>query len=286
MQRFAHVYSAQALKPQLFSFSNGGNSQYYSFSNSANKGEADTLIFFYGGSGCYSWKYTMPDYVKELKHPAQIFALNKRFVSDRKTGAFGCSSEFHHENIPKQWVADYSEFISAQLLKAKSKPNNVVLVGISEGALPALVVSTMIPEITHLVIIGDGGFTMRKAITTLQDKENWKANVDKAWNNILSDPQSIEKKWLGNPYLWWSNIMDFDPLPYFMKLNIPIIVAMGELDRSVPVESAYFLKEKFKLDGKDNLTTNIYLGADHLLQSSVSHRDQLFSELGSWILNN
>jgi hypothetical protein len=95
-----------------------------------------------------------------------------------------------------------------------------------------------------------------------------------------SFPIEHRKDWYGNPYRWWSDIMDIDPLPDFLKLNIPIIIGMGEKDESVPVESALFLDAKFKEAGKNNLILKIYQESDHRLNGNgVSHRDEFFAEL-------
>ena len=74
--------------------------------------------------------------------------------------------------------------------------------------------------------------------------------------------------------------MDIDPLPDFLKLNIPIIVGMGEKDESVPVESALFLDAKFKEAGKNNFTLKVYPESDHRLNGNgASHRSEFFAEL-------
>ena len=97
---------------------------------------------------------------------------------------------------------------------------------------------------------------------------------------ISSDPQSIEKSWCGNSYRYWSDVMDNDPLPVFLRLKIPILLGIGEQDMSVPVESALFLKAKFEAEGKSNLTLMVYPGADHRLNGNgVSYRQEFFSEL-------
>ncbi|MFZ2405994.1 MAG: dienelactone hydrolase family protein [Methylobacter sp.] len=135
-------------------------------------------------------------------------------------------------------------------------------------------------KITHLAIIGSGGYSMRKSLATLAHRGAIGFDADEGWNKILSDPRSIEQDWYGNPYRWWSDVMDIDPLPDFLKLNIPIIVGMGENDQSVPVESARFLDAKFKEAGKNNLTLKVYPEADHRLNGDgISHRDEFFREL-------
>lgn len=278
-QRTAHMYGGEAPKPLSFQYKDGVSSTYYSFI----VGDAvklDTAIFFYGGTGCPSWKSVMPGYVSGLTVNARVFVLNKRYVSDRSTGMFDCGREFHLANNPGQWVADYSEFIAAQISSASPKPKNVVLVGVSEGALPATKVARLSPVVTHLAIIGSGGYSMRKSLATLRQKGATRFDVDSGWEKITTDPHSIEKEWYGNRYRWWSDVMDLDPLPDFLKLNIPILVGIGERDESVPVESAYFLDEKFRESRKGNLVVRVYSGADHRLSSNgVSHRSEFFAEL-------
>ena len=75
--------------------------------------------------------------------------------------------------------------------------------------------------------------------------------------------------------------MDIDPLPDFLKLNIPVLVGIGENDESVPVESARFLETIFTKEGKRNLTVKVYPGADHRLNAnSIAYRSEFFAELG------
>lgn len=222
----------------------------------------------------------MPGYISGLTVSARVFVLNKRFVPDRSIGLLDCGREFHLANNPDQWVADYSEFIANQLSASTTKFKNVVLVGVSEGAWPAARVAGLLPEITHLAIIGSGGNSMRQSLATLKQNGAISFDVEAGWQKISSDSRSIEKNWYGNPYRWWSDVMDMDPLPALLKLNIPIIVGIGEKDESVPVESVLFLESKLKEAGKNNLVVRIYPSADHRLNSNgISHRNVFFAEL-------
>ena len=279
IQRTAHMYGSEAPPPLSFQYKDGGSSIYYSFTV-GNASQPDTAVFFYGATGCPSWKSVMPGYVNGLTVSAHVFVLNKRFVPDRSIGLLDCGREFHLANNPDQWVADYSEFIAAQLGINAPKFKNVVLVGVSEGALPTTKVAGLSPAITHLAIIGSGGDSMRKSLATLMQSGAILFDVESGWKKISADPRSIEKDWYGNPYRWWSDVMDLDPLPDFLKLNIPIIVGIGEKDESVPVESALFLESKFKEAGKNNLILKVYPESDHRLDGNgISHRNEFFAEL-------
>lgn len=280
IQRTAHMYGSEAPPPLQFQYKDGGSSTYYSF-NVGDASQSNTMVFFYGATGCPSWKSVMPAYVGGLTVDAHVFVLNKRFVGDRSTGLFDCGREFHLANNPDQWVADYSEFIAVQLSAAAPKPKNVVLVGVSEGAIPATKIAAMSPAITHLAIIGSGGYSMRQSLAMLKQKGAIRFDIDSGWEKIAADHRSIEKNWYGNPYRWWSDIIDIDPVPDFLKLNIPILIGIGEQDESVPVESAHFLETKFKEAGKGNLIVRIYPGADHRLSGNgLSYRSNFFAELG------
>ncbi|MDO8891955.1 MAG: alpha/beta hydrolase [Sulfurimicrobium sp.] len=279
LERTVHMYSSEAPPPQTFQYKGGGSSIYYSFTV-GDAPQPDTAVFFYGATGCPSWKSVMPSYVSGFTATARVFVLNKRFVPDRSTGLFDCGQDFHLANNPDQWVADYSEFIAAQISSIMPKPRNIVLVGVSEGALPAAKIAGLLPEVTHLAVIGSGGYSMRKSLTTLKQRGAIGFDVDSGWKKIATDPRSIEKDWYGNPYRWWSDIMDIAPVYDLLKLNIPIIIGIGEQDASVPVESAHFLASQFKEAGKSNLVLNVYPGADHRLSGNgISHRAEFFSEL-------
>lgn len=274
------MYGSEALQPHSFFYTDGGSSIYYSFIV-GDAAQLDTMVFFYGATGCPSWKSVMPGYVSGLTANARVFVLNKRYVPDRSTGLFDCGRDFHLVNNPDQWIADYSEFIAAQVGSVAAKPKNVVLVGVSEGALPATKVAGLSHAVTHLAIIGSGGYSMRKSLALLKQRGAIQFDVNAAWEKIAVDPRNIEKDWYGNRYRWWSDIMDIDPLPDFLKLNIPILIGIGEQDESVPVESVQFLEAKFKDAGKNNLIARVYPGADHRLSGNGSHyRREFFAELG------
>lgn len=279
IQRTAHMYGNEAPPPLSFQYRDGGSSIYYSFSV-GDASQPDTAVFFYGATGCPSWKSVMPGYVNGLTVSARVFVLNKRFVTDRSTGLFDCGQDFHLANNPDQWLGDYSEFIFAQIKTIVPKPKNIVLVGVSEGALTATKVAVLSPEITHLAIIGSGGYSMRRSLATLAKRGAIWFDIDSGSQKIAADPRSFEKNWYGNRYRWWSDVMDIEPLPDFLKLDIPILVGIGERDESVPVESARFLESKFKEAGKSNLILKVYPGADHRLGGNdISHRSEFFAEL-------
>lgn len=282
LQRTAHMYGPNALPAHTFRFTDGGESLYYRFAVQPGQ-KPRALIFFYGGSGCATWKSVMPGYVRGLGIPARVYALNKRFVSDRSMGMLtaGCNDEnFHAANHPEQWVKDYVAFIEAQTKQADAQGLPVVLVGVSEGGIPAIRAAARLPQVTHLALIGNGGYTTRRMLQTLRQKGIMDVDTDALWAAVSQDPYSLRKGGYGNPNYYWTNVMDLNPLPELLALNIPILLGHGERDRNVPVESSQFLAEQFVQAGKTNLTLKVYPGADHRLQAGgTSYRPAFFREL-------
>ena len=222
----------------------------------------------------------MPGYVTGLTVNAQVRVLNKRFVANNPPSTDTCSREFNLANNPRQWIADYSEFIRAQIASAQPKPKNILLVGVSEGALVAVRVAGILPEVTHLAIIGDGAWSMRESLRALHRRGAIPLDADEGWKEVAANPGSIDKLWFGNPYRWWNDFMDINPLSDYLALSIPIVIGFGEKDDSVPVESALSLQSKFKDLGKTNLTLIVYPGADHRLNANgIAYRPIFFGEL-------
>lgn len=262
---------------KTFHYADGGSATYYQFQlNQEQNKSSDTYIFFYGGTGCVDFKPYIPKFFSGLDQNSTIFALNKRKVEEGSSPNT-CSPEFAKFDLPHQWFSDYMEFITEELGRAKIKPKNVAIVGISEGAYPAVKVARSRSDITNLIIIGDGGgWTMRKSLEKLTSP----SYVQDGWMTIATDANSTSRTWLGRPYRWWFDIMDIDSLPDYLSLNIPILMGHGELDQGVPVESAIALQKAFLAAGKSNLKLHIYKGADHTLTSGqASNRESLFAEL-------
>ena len=214
-QRPRHAISTHA-----FTHPDGVQATYYSL-QLADAGASDVLVFAYGGPGCVSWRDYMAEYFGGLTGQITIFALNKRHVPD--DAGHPCSAAFAADNRPRQWVADSMAFIAQQLREAKVRPRRVVLLGVSEGAYVAAKVARSRDDITDLVIIGDGIWTMRRSLTASMGA----GVVDAGWQDIASDPDSLDNTWLGHPHRYWFDVMDIDPTEDYLSLTIPILVGSG-----------------------------------------------------------
>jgi dipeptidyl aminopeptidase/acylaminoacyl peptidase len=68
----------------------------------------------------------------------------------------------------------------------------------------------------------------------------------------------------------------FDPLPVYAELDIPIVVAMGEKDESVPVESGRILQDYFRLHPEKDFQFIEFKDANHSLRTPGENGAQVF----------
>ena len=80
------------------------------------------------------------------------------------------------------------EFVSRTLAAEPGRWKNVVLVGGSEGGALAARVARARSDITHLIVVGDGGWSMRDNLSSLMGADV----VEAAWKDIAQHPDSAE----------------------------------------------------------------------------------------------
>ena len=201
-------------------------------------------------------------------------------------------------------VWQYNEVLNQVVKKQIKTPKKVIVIGHSEGTDVAAKLGTINKNITHLGFWAGGGHTqyydfalfIRKALsegkideeTAIQQMDSLLAQI----NNIETDPNSTSKYWLGNTYRRWSHFSE-PPVENLLKINIPVFVAFGANDVSVPVESALIIPIEFARLKKNNLTFRLYPDYDHSFNSAPtnenvnweSHWMDVFDEFMEWTNN-
>lgn len=256
----------------VFHFPEGGSATYHEVIR-GDASRLDTLVFTYGGSGCADlgsdW---LPRIADGMGIDARYIALNKRHVDKGAIGDGGgaaCSTAFNQHDTPRRWMADYMAFISRTLEDRPQRWKKIVLVGGSEGGALAARVARSRADVTHLIIVGDGGWSMRDNLSSIMGADV----VEAAWKEIARHPDSSDRMWLGHAYRYWFDTFDHVPLADYMALQIPVLVGVGERDRSVPAASAQEIQRAAQAAGKKNIGLVVYPGADHSLRAEA--RDYL-----------
>jgi len=261
-----------ALRPEKFHFDDGGYANYYYF-DLGNPLAGSPVVFFISGSGCSSVKLRFPNFFDPIKQKldAYVFVLQKRGIGGNEDGA-SCSSSFASTDYFDKTVSDQREFINHQLALQPKVPRVVLLMGASEGAVVAAKIASLDHRITNLALIGGGGETIRDNLRTLSQRVWFLRSPERNFASIESDPTNTMKNVWGHSYKYWSSILDVNIGSLLISVDIPIVMAMGEQDESVPIEAAYALQKRFGSLEKDNFHLHAFPDADHRLYSKARSR--------------
>lgn len=181
-------------------------------------------------------------------------------------------------------------------------PENIVVVGISQGSDVVAKLGTLNKDITHIGFWAGGGYNplTDHIIMARKDVYRGKLSEEKAqvivdslltqFDKMYKNPSS-DKFWDDNSYLSYVSFSE-SPLKSLLKMDIPLHVAIGTADENVPVESAYIIPIEFMKYGKNNLTFKHYKNYDHGFVEILPNGDQIdrFDEVTTkffeWVRNN
>jgi len=103
----------------------------------------------------------------------------------------------------------------------------------------------------------------------------------------LAEP-AFSRRAMQRRKIWWHKNRDFDPLPYWSELDVPVLVVYGRLDEedNVPVGHSLDLLRPIVEAGADGVwTTHVYddLGHGMIDADSGWIREEYLERLLDWI---
>lgn len=200
--------------------------------------------------------------------------------------------EYYEWSSLENRAGDVNDVIEYLLRQPWVDQSRVVVVGHSQGADVAAKVAATNPHVTHVACLSGGGLTQmyefvlshrKRALRGEETFEDSQASIEKLYaqfREIYQNP-STEKLWDGESYAHWRSF--FAPIvDSLVKVNIPVFVAIGNEDTSVPVESADIIPVEFIRLGKTNLTYRVLPGVDHSLGGDEGQRE-VIKAIFDWI---
>lgn len=272
-----------------FLFKDGGNAIFFTLDKGTEGAPSGaypaTFVFVIGGSDCVSMGGMLPHYFDGLEGAPggmRIFLLQKRFV-----GAPDCGRRFIDMDHPSRWAEDHAEFMMTQLSIARMNrqpPSKILLVGISEGAEVVPVLARQFSNVTHAALLANGGMNPYDAFR-LQAAKYGFTDAAREIDIICNDsPESFYKVIAGRSCRYWSELRSLRHADNLLQLDIPLFIAMGEADRMVPIESAWYIRYRFAAAAKPNLEMLAIPGADHGFQKEDgSALPQVWQALEQWL---
>lgn len=213
------------------------------------------------------------------------------------------------QRLSLQWRVEAAKAVIDELLgKHELKPQQLIVVGVSEGFQVGAKLAAIEPRITHVgLFVGNGlnqfydfviaeRMKMERGEQTFDDTQR---AIDEIWNaarEIYADPESTEKYWMGHTYRRWSSFTSEDPVRSLLQVDAPIFIACCALDKNTSVLSADYIPLEFLREKRTNLTYKIYPYEHSFVEMSKdeqgntigvnSHFEEVFREFTTWLENH
>jgi pimeloyl-ACP methyl ester carboxylesterase len=236
-----------------------------------------------------------------------VASVEKRGVKfgecDRPGSAESASLEYTRHATRDRRVADVRSLLDTLVRQRQVDSRRIVLVGHSEGADVAAAVAAVDSRVTHVAFLSGGGPTQMFDLLVLTRKRMARENKSPAeieaairtledrFRQILTDPDSETKSFMGHAYRRWSSFFRSSPAEALLRTEARLFLAHGTEDESVPIESFDYLVVELLRANKEGVVVRRYPGRDHGLSDSnrPSGRPPMtdvFEEILTWSLGN
>lgn len=251
--------------------------------------EKATPIVLVSGSGCRDVGHRIPAFFERYPAPVDVYFLEKTGIEKGDDGQ-RCSQAYNGADYLARRVDDTLKFIGIEPRLNALPPRSLALLGFSEGGTVAPIVASRSARVGWLATGGSGGLAQSEEflIFTARGVDPYatlfsRAQLLQTYAAIKADPGNVNQEFFGHPYRYWSSPLFYDPLPTYARLDIPIVVAMGEKDDSVPIESGRKLRDYFAAHPKKNFTFIEYRNAGPALQApDKNHLPDYIAGLAQW----
>ena len=114
----------------------------------------------------------------------------------------------------------------------------------------------------------DALFAERDQAVRTGNWETYRAALTKAQQRPWFDASGVSPEINPDSWLWpwYRKILDFDPVPVFEPLSIPILALLGAEDESIPAEKSASILRRLRDDGHRPYTIVVYRSVNHAMR--------------------
>ena len=137
--------------------------------------------------------------------------------------------------------------------------SHIGIICLSQGGIIAPIVASQSPDLEFVVNMVGPSVTLHKQLLHEENFNLQEMGFLPGVSNLLSYASTfiLENITIKD---WWNVVGNFDPLPYWRKVNIPVLVLHGSEDHNTPSAES---QARFEALGKDNIRVIIYEGSGH-----------------------
>lgn len=148
------------------------------------------------------------------------------------------------------------------------------LIGMSQGGWIAPIAAGRSPRVSFLVSVVGSTVTTHQQLIYEEDHNLRQLGVLPGVSRVLAWPSAFVIRTWRQPD-FWNAVGDFDPLPWWRKLDVPALALYGEVDTNTPsARSAALLRG---LENPD-IEIRVYAGSGHALEDPPERGNRLMRE--------
>ncbi|WP_411679059.1 alpha/beta hydrolase family protein [Aeromonas hydrophila] len=286
--------SAENITTHTASRNDGATISYYLVQYSH---DADTLLLILQGSDCNSVlniNSILSDY-KNVWPEADVLLVEKYGIDSKlkystDPARKDCPAQYLEKDSPAQRVADIKVVLDT--VRKDDQYKNFILLGGSEGAVIANLITTEVDYIDATIAFNGGGrwfiddvahsieVKHKNPEAARKEIEGFKGFAEHV---LHSNPFDIDVS--GHGYHWWQQMLSIDQLDTLIKVNSPLLIIQGGMDTSVSPQKTDELMQSLKDLGKSNIEYRRYEALDHGLKNSdgKSLRKEVVSDINLWL---
>ena len=269
-----------------------GFTNYYLFERSENNSLNQDLIIYLDGASfnstlgikgsIFPWKSFSLAYKlqKELPNKFDLLVPDKMNINTGEDFSED-SLKLSYTNLEarvKSAVSSIDEFLVNHNYK------NIYLIGFSEGGMILPKVYNDLhnkASISKFVNLSGGGYSYYTLIKNYYKERGLDTlKVDSVYSDILKNPNSLSKFYMGHPYKQWTDFMKYEPSIEYKNINIPILILQGSNDENLPVASSIYLKNFLNDLGKKNFT---YIELENMDHSYSNDFENVITIILNWL---
>lgn len=152
--------------------------------------------------------------------------------------------------------------------------SRIGLVGMSQGGWIAPLAADQPADLAFVVSVVGSAVSTHEQFLYEEDHNLRQLGVLPGVSMALAQLTTlVSRRWLQRDF--WSAVGDFDPLPYWKRIESPALILYGEIDTNVPsARSAALLRGLHK----PGMEVTVYEGSGHALEDPPGRGDRLIRE--------
>ncbi|QTL97750.1 prolyl oligopeptidase family serine peptidase [Iocasia frigidifontis] len=262
------------------------------------KSHTRTLLVILQGSDCNSIrKIKAIPRLRKVYLDADLLTVEKYGITE----ALSYSDEVERKDCPEVYLLhDHPEQRASDLdkvictLRKNYHYSKIIVMGGSEGAIVANIITAQADYIDATVVFGSGGrFFLDDLLYSMKfsglSKEELNRNIEgfKQFAEHILSHEPFELSMSNHGYLWWRKMLSLDQEELLAKIETPVLILQGEEDQSVSPTKATEMVKSLQAKGKTNIDYYLYPAYNHSLNLSSDDNsfERVIEDIKNWLSN-